>query len=64
MNTQSVSSFDSTCDFYQIGLMAAASPEFAEAMIRTLLGAGEGSSIARESTDALRHSSVIRSAAA
>lgn len=64
MNTLLGSSFDSTSDFFEIGLMAAASPEFAGAMIRTLLGAGEGFSIVRESTEALQLSSVTQGEAA
>lgn len=64
MNTLSGNTFDSTGDIYEIGLIAAASPEFAEAMIRTLLGAGEDFSIARESTDALQLSSVTQGEAA
>jgi hypothetical protein len=61
MNIQSASSFDSTSDFLEIGLMAAASPEFADKMIRALLAAGEKLSVARESTDPLRLSSVTES---
>ncbi len=41
MNIPSLDSFDPTSGFYEIGLMAAASPDFADTMIRALLAAGE-----------------------
>ncbi len=41
MNIQSENGFEFSSDFYDIGLMAAASPEFAEQMIRALRAAGE-----------------------
>jgi hypothetical protein len=43
MNTDPTSRLDPTTDFIELGLMEAASPEFAEAMVRALLAAGEGS---------------------
>jgi hypothetical protein len=52
MNTQPASSFDSTSDVYEIGLMAAASPEFAEKLMRALLAAAEGQVAQREAGDA------------
>jgi hypothetical protein len=39
MNTFNGNTWDSTSDIYQLGLMAATSPNFAEAMIRMLLQA-------------------------
>lgn len=39
MNTFNGNTWDSTSDIYQLGLMAATSPDFAEAMIRMLLQA-------------------------
>jgi hypothetical protein len=63
MNIQLGSTFDSTSDFFEIGLMAAASPEFADNMIRALLAGGADFSIARESTAALRPSSATQGAA-
>jgi 2-hydroxychromene-2-carboxylate isomerase len=46
MNTQLGNSFDPTGDFYEIGLIAATSPElaekYAETMLRALLAAAEG----------------------
>jgi hypothetical protein len=43
MNTDPTSTLDPSTDFFELGLMAAASPEFAEAMVRALLAAGEDS---------------------
>jgi hypothetical protein len=37
MNPQIPVSFDPTQDIFEIGLMAAASPEFAEALVRAML---------------------------
>jgi 2-hydroxychromene-2-carboxylate isomerase len=46
MNIQLGNSFDPTSDFYEIGLIAATSPElaekYAETMLRALLAAAEG----------------------
>ena len=39
MNTFNGNTWDSTSDIYQLGLMAATSPGFAETMIRMLLQA-------------------------
>ena len=52
MNIQSANGFDFTSDFYDIGLMAAASPEFAAQMIRALLAAGESVKAPSEAADA------------
>jgi hypothetical protein len=41
MNTSSANAFDFTSDLCEIGLMAAASPDFADQVIRALLAAGE-----------------------
>jgi hypothetical protein len=41
MNIPSANGFDFTSDLYDIGVMAAASPEFADQLIRALLAAGE-----------------------
>jgi hypothetical protein len=43
MSIQPAATFDSNSDLFEIGLMAATSPEFAEAMIRALLAAAENS---------------------
>lgn len=52
MNTKSANTFDFTSDFYDIGLMAAASPEFADQMIRALLAVGERFKAPSEAADA------------
>jgi len=52
MNNQLGSSFDPMDDLYEIGLMAAASPEFAEAMIRALRAAGEAGTAPDSFTEA------------
>lgn len=56
MNIQLGNSFDPTSDFYEIGLIAATSPElaekYAETMLRALLAAGEGFNVASDSSDA------------
>jgi hypothetical protein len=52
MNIQSANRFDFTSDFYEIGLMAAASPEFADQMVRTLLAADESFDASSEAADA------------
>jgi len=39
MNTFNGNTWDSTSDIYQLGLMAATSPDFADTMIRMLLQA-------------------------
>lgn len=52
MNTLSGSTFDSISDLYEIGLVAAASPEFAERMIRALIAAGEDADVASVSNAA------------
>jgi hypothetical protein len=43
MNNRSTNTFDSTSDIFEIGLMAAASPEFAERMVQSLLAAAKDS---------------------
>lgn len=52
MNIQLGNSFDPTSDFYEIGLIAASSPElaekYAETMLRALLAAGVGFNVASE----------------
>ena len=40
MNDRTANNFDATGDMYEIGLMAAASPEFMEALLRALLASG------------------------
>jgi hypothetical protein len=40
-------------DLHEIGLMAAASPEFADSLLRTLLAAGEPAAATAEPTDNL-----------
>jgi hypothetical protein len=52
MNTDPTSIADPTTDLIELGLMAAASSEFAEAMIRALLSAGEGRNTPVETGDA------------
>lgn len=42
MNNPLGNSFDSTSDIGEIGLMAATSPDFAEAMLRALIAAADG----------------------
>ena len=42
-------SFDANQDIYEIGLQAAASPEFAEALVRALLGADEPQAAPKQS---------------
>jgi hypothetical protein len=43
MNIPSANTFDPTNDLYEIGLMAAASPENVDELIRTLLASGTNS---------------------
>jgi hypothetical protein len=43
MNTSNGNTWDPTSDIYQLGLMAATSPDFAEAMIQRLLEAAAAS---------------------
>lgn len=43
MNHQIPVSFDPTQDIFEFGLMAAASPEFAEALVRAMLSADDPS---------------------
>jgi hypothetical protein len=52
MNIPSANGFDFTGDLYDIGVMAAASPEFADQMIRALLAAGESFEPPSEAADA------------
>lgn len=53
MKFQSANSVDSTGEILDIGLMAVASPDFAEAMILALLAAGEGFNAADEPGDGI-----------
>jgi hypothetical protein len=41
MNSQFAATFDLNSDIYEIGLIAAASPDFTDALIRALTAAGE-----------------------
>jgi hypothetical protein len=52
MNIPSPDTFDLTSEFYEIGLIAAASPEFADKMVRALLVAGENSKAPGDAGDA------------
>ncbi len=54
MNTELSDTTYMSSDMYEIGLMAAASPEFAERLLRAMLGAehGEGSKAPAASTPA------------
>jgi hypothetical protein len=52
MNIQSTNTFNPTSDILEIGLMAAASPEFADTIIRAMLAAAENSKAPIEAGDA------------
>jgi hypothetical protein len=52
MSIQSGNRFNFTSEFYDIGLMAAASPEFADQMARALLAADESLKAPDEAADA------------
>jgi hypothetical protein len=52
MSTQSVNTFDPTSDIYEVGLIAAASPDLAAAMLRALLAADEAFKASCEPADA------------
>jgi hypothetical protein len=53
MNISSANTFDPTGELCEIGLMAAASPEFTDQMIRALLAAGESFKATSEAADAV-----------
>ena len=52
MNEPTANSFDLTGDLHEIGLMAAASPDFIDAMVRALLAAGEEAAAASVRSEA------------
>ena len=52
MNISSANTFDPTSELCEIGLVAAASPEFADLMIGALLAAFESVKAPSEATDA------------
>jgi hypothetical protein len=52
MDNQIATTFDPTSDIVEIGLMAAASPEFIDAFVRALLAAGRDAGAASEARNA------------